>query len=197
MKQTTTLQKEIIAVTNRQICHGDLLQQIERLATSGVAAIILREKDLSTSAYLELAQQCQQCLQGSEVSLLLNRPDVARQLSVQALQLSFPVFAQQHDALQDFTKVLVSVHAVEEAVQAAQWGADGLIAGHIFTTDCKKGVPPRGLDFLEQVCAAVNIPVYAIGGITEQTFPLIQQSSAVGACVMSQAMQDEFFWLVH
>lgn len=192
-----TLQKEIIAVTNRALCSGDFLQQVKRLAESGVAAIILREKDLSAEAYLELAKQCQQSLQGSEVAFLLNRPDAAQQLGIRELQLSFPVFAQQREQLQDFLRVLVSVHTVEEAVQAASWGAAGLIAGHIFTTDCKKGVPPRGLEFLEQICTAVDIPVYAIGGITAQTFPLIQQSNAVGACVMSQAMQDEFFWLVH
>ena len=41
----------------------------------------------------------------------------------------------------------------------------GATAGHIFATDCKKGLPPRGLDFLKNVCDAVEIPVYAIGGI--------------------------------
>ena len=40
-----------------------------------------------------------------------------------------------------------------------------MTAGHIFATDCKKGLPPRGLDFLKNVCDAVEIPVYAIGGI--------------------------------
>ena len=40
-----------------------------------------------------------------------------------------------------------------------------MTAGHIFATDCKKGLPPRGLDFLKNVCDAVGIPVYAIGGI--------------------------------
>ena len=40
-----------------------------------------------------------------------------------------------------------------------------MTAGHIFATDCKKGLPPRGLDFLKSVCDAVGIPVYAIGGI--------------------------------
>jgi thiamine-phosphate pyrophosphorylase len=84
---------------------------------------------------------------------------------------------------------------VEESVQAAQWGAHGLIAGHIFATDCKKGVPPRGLDFLQQVCNAVTLPVYAIGGISVKTYPLVQQSNAAGVCVMSQAMEQEnFFW---
>ena len=40
-----------------------------------------------------------------------------------------------------------------------------MTAGHIYATDCKQGLPPRGLDFLEEVCRAVDIPVWAIGGI--------------------------------
>lgn len=102
MKHEEISQKAIIAVTNRQLCHGDFLQQIERLAASGVAAVILREKDLSTAAYLELAQQCQQRLQHTGTALLLNRTDAARQLGIREIQLSFPVFAQQREQLQDF-----------------------------------------------------------------------------------------------
>lgn len=188
-------QKPIIAITNRHLCCGDFLQQIERLADSGVRTILLREKDLSAEAYLDLARQCQQLLRYTGTTLLLNRIEAAQQLGVGEVQLSYPVFAAQRTQAAAFQRVLVSVHSVEEAVQAAQWGASALIAGHIFVTDCKKGVPPRGLAFLEQICAAVAVPVYAIGGITAQTFPLIQCSHAAGACVMSQAMQGNFFWL--
>ena len=40
-----------------------------------------------------------------------------------------------------------------------------MTAGHVYVTDCKKGLPPRGLEFLKEVCTKVTIPVYAIGGI--------------------------------
>ena len=67
---------------------------------------------------------------------------------------------------QQFFKVIgTSVHSVEDAIKAEQLGATYMTAGHIFATDCKKGLPPRGLDFLKNVCDTVQIPVYAIGGI--------------------------------
>ena len=50
-------------------------------------------------------------------------------------------------------------------MEAERLGAAYVTAGHIFTTDCKKGLPPRGLDFLKNVCDAVTIPVYGIVGI--------------------------------
>lgn len=64
----------------------------------------------------------------------------------------------------DFESVSTSIHKPEEAVKAQQLGADFMFAGHVFVTDCKKGLPPRGLDFLRNVVQAVDIPVYGIGG---------------------------------
>jgi thiamine-phosphate diphosphorylase len=58
-----------------------------------------------------------------------------------------------------------SVHDLGGAVQAQFDGADYLIAGHVFDTQSKDGQPGRGLDWLEAICDAVQIPVIAIGGI--------------------------------
>lgn len=187
---------KILAITNRMLCQGDFQHQLVRLAQSGVSAIILREKDLSEQDYERLAQQCIETLRDAPVSLFLNgHVDVARRLGVKKVQLSYPLFRQEHGHLADMEQTVVSVHSVEEAMQAASWGADGLIAGHIFATDCKKGVEPRGIQFLQQICAAVSVPVYAIGGICAETWPLLQDTGAAGACVMSQAMTEgNFFW---
>jgi thiamine monophosphate synthase len=61
-------------------------------------------------------------------------------------------------------------------------------AYHIFPTGCKPGVPPRGVELLRQVCRAVPLPVYAIGGISPELFPAVLQAGAAGACVMSGPM---------
>ena len=83
----------------------------------------------------------------------------------------------------------VSVHTVEEARNAEKLGADGLIAGHIFVTDCKKGLAPRGLEFLKEVCAAVSIPVFAIGGIDDSNSDAVRLAGAQGECRMSWYMR--------
>jgi thiamine-phosphate pyrophosphorylase len=88
-----------------------------------------------------------------------------------------------------FVVLGVSIHSVEEAISAYQAGATYLTAGHIFTTDCKKDLPPRGLDFLHTVCTAVPIPVYAIGGIDENNTITCIQEGAAGVCMMSSYMQ--------
>ena len=103
---------------------------------------------------------------------------------------------------QQFFKVIgTSVHSVEDAIKAEQLGATYMTAGHIFATDCKKGLPPRGLDFLKNVCDTVQIPVYAIGGINiassegdDSTLNVprlkdVMECGAAGGCIMSGMMR--------
>jgi len=80
---------------------------------------------------------------------------------------------------------------VEWAKRSVNMGAAYLIAGHIFQTDCKKEVPPRGLDFLKQVCESVSIPVFAIGGITQFNVNDALKAGTDGICVMSHLMTCE------
>jgi thiamine-phosphate pyrophosphorylase len=77
---------------------------------------------------------------------------------------------------------------VEEALRAQNAGATYLLAGHIFATGCKPGVPPRGLAFLQEVCQASALPVYALGGIDAANARACIQAGAKGVCVMSECM---------
>ena len=65
------------------------------------------------------------------------------------------------------------------------------MAGHIYATDCKKGLPPRGLSFLREVCSNVTVPVYAIGGIgfADGRIEEVCKNGAKGACIMSEVMK--------
>jgi thiamine-phosphate pyrophosphorylase len=91
-----------------------------------------------------------------------------------------------------FRVIGASCHSVEEALEAQQLGCTYITAGHVFATDCKKGLPPRGLDFLRAVCAAVDIPVYAIGGINSENLQDVMKCGAAGGCIMSGLMRGEW-----
>lgn len=82
-----------------------------------------------------------------------------------------------------------SVHSIEEAKEAESLGATYVTAGHIFQTDCKKDLAPRGINFLEDVVQSVSIPVYAIGGIHSDNLSKIVSTNAAGACMMSDYMK--------
>ena len=61
-----------------------------------------------------------------------------------------------------------------------------VIAGHIFKTDCKKDVPPRGINFLKEICNNTDLPVYAIGGINLDNMKLCFEAGADSVCMMSE-----------
>ena len=144
---------DILCITNRTLCRDDFLPRLERIAQCAPAGILLREKDLSASEYLCLAEKVIAICKAN------------------------------------FSAIATSCHSFEEALEAEAYGCTYLIAGHIFATDCKKGMPPRGTEFLRTLCGSVSIPVYAIGGIDSRNIASVRRAGAKGACTMSGCMR--------
>lgn len=182
--------KHIIAVTSRKLCTRPFLQVVEELAEKNLKTIVLREKDLTEEEYEELARRCLEICGRTGANLTLhNFVSAARNLGVKKIHLPYPVFLKEADRLQDFESISTSIHKPEEALRAQELGAHFVFAGHIFETDCKKGLTPRGLDFLRQVLETVKIPVYGIGGIHENNYQQVLDAGAAGICMMSEFMK--------
>lgn len=183
-----TFPNKVICVTCRSLCRRPLEEQVGRIAAVGVKQVILREKDLSEEEYMRLADAVlKQCEKYGADLIIHSFPDAARKLGVKKLHM--PLNMLTADLCGEFETVGSSVHSVEDAVSAEKMGVSYVTAGHIFATDCKKGLPPRGLDLLRQVCGAVDIPVYAIGGINEENIGQVLDAGAQGACIMSGLMR--------
>ena len=183
----------ILAVSNRKLCSRPFLEQIERVCKIHPEAVILREKDLTEGEYRILAKEVMNICSRYQVACILhNFWEIAIELGCTSVHLPLPVLQKiPCKEKKKFTKIGISVHSVEEAKEAERLGASYLAAGHIYATDCKKGLPPRGLDFLEEVCKEVNIPVYGIGGIKfdEEQWNDMEKCGAVGGCIMSGMMK--------
>lgn len=179
----------VICVTHRLLCPDDFLERLDRIAAQHPYAIVLREKDLSESEYEALARDCLRICQKHAVSLNLNSQiAVARRIGCDGIHLPFHLLLQHKNELDDFSRVGVSLHSPEEVAQLADTPATYVQAGHVFPTDCKAGVPPRGLSFLRAVCQATDLPVFGIGGINAERYPAVLQTGAAGACIMSGLM---------
>lgn len=181
---------EIICVTNRSLCRGDFLERIKAIAGSGPAAIILREKDLTEEEYGELASAVMRICDSSQIPCILHyHKKVAERLKASALHVPLPVLREMTEQERKaFQRLGASCHSVSEAVEAEALGCTYLVAGHIFATECKKGLEPRGMSFLQEVCKSVNLPVYAIGGICRENIGMVKAAGAKGGCVMSGLM---------
>ena len=179
-----------MCVTNRLLCRGDFLEQIEKLAKAQPKGIILREKDLSEREYRELAQAVLGiCERYGTLCILHGFADIAVELGATALHLPLHILRElPSNKTEQFTVLGASCHSTEEAKEAEALGCTYIAAGHVFDTDCKKGTPGRGLEFLKQVCESVALPVYGIGGISEENAGQVINAGARGVCVMSGAM---------
>ncbi len=197
---------DIIAITNRHLSSRPFMEQLERVCKLHPHAIVLREKDMPEAEYLSLACDVISLCKKYDVQCILHSfINAAMELKHPYIHLPLPIledYVYNMGVHPHFFKVVgTSIHSVEDAIKAEQLGATYLTAGHIYATDCKKGLPPRGLDFLKNVCNAVLVPVYAIGGIniasnksdnsnlTVPRFTEVMESGAAGVCIMSGMMK--------
>lgn len=180
----------VIAVTNRKLCTDNFVLRVREILSAEPFEVILREKDLSDDKYCQLAKEIVADNNGYKKVLALNRPEIALELGIENVHLTMQQL-MEHGRPSFIKRAGVSVHSAEEAETAQKLGVDYLIAGHIYATDCKKGVPPRGIEFFRGVCESVDIPVFAIGGISENNFNEPLENGGTGVCLMSEFMKCE------
>ena len=175
--------------------HGLLLDSIGNAAAAGVDWIQLREKDYSGRDWARLVHESLQRVKssGARTRVLVNdRLDVALACGAGGVHLSengIPVAEAcrlRDEHFLDRTRkgdflVGLSCHSLGAALGAARAGADYIYFSPIFFTPSKTNYgPPQGVERLAQVCAAVNIPVIGIGGITLENAPECFRAGAAG-----------------
>lgn len=186
---------DIIVITNRHIAGNDYLKIIENIAKENPKAIILREKDLNEDEYFKLANKIIDICKIYKTTLILhNFINVAIKLDYDKIHLPLQKLEKiPYEIKKKFTLIGASCHSTEDAIKAESLGANYILAGHIYDTNCKQGAPGRGLDFLSNICKSINIPVYAIGGISPKNIKNVRQVGASGGAIMSSCMKSKNF----
>lgn len=145
--------------------------------SGGVDAIQLRVPKLSAGERSELADALIPVC-GDRALLVINRD--WRLAGKRKLALHLP--ENMAAPTVSFRFVSRSVHSVEAAARAT--GANALIAGHIYESASKPGLPPIGVSGLRQIVAASRTPVIAIGGITSENAQCCIREGANGVAVI-------------
>ena len=184
---------DVLCVTSRNLCKEGFLIRIRKIAACHPAGVILREKDLSEAEYRALAEQVMSICADHAVNCILHSfVDTAIDLRAEAIHLPLHILRDMTEEQKaQFKMIGASCHSVGDAIEAQTLGCSYITAGHVFETDCKKGLPGRGLIFLRDVCNAVRIPVYGIGGIDAGNVSEVRKAGASGACLMSSLMVSE------
>lgn len=181
---------KILSVTNRKLCREPLAERMQKIAGGGADYIILREKDLEERTYESFAGQLLKSC--GEKLILHSFPEAAERLQLPRLHLPLPALRSlSAEDRERFTTLGTSCHSLDDVKEAENLGCTYVTLGHIFATDCKKGLPPKGVFFLEEIAKATSLPVYAIGGIGRENIRLTREAGASGACIMSGLMVCE------
>jgi len=184
---------DLYLITDRRQCGGeDLSGRVGRALRGGVCAVQLREKDLSTRERYDLGLRLREMTSGFGAKLLVNG-DAALALAIGADGVHLPQDGLPADACRKLVGqdmlVGVSTHSLSEATGAETKGADFITFGPVYFTPSKAGYgPPVGLDSLRTICAAVRLPVFALGGVAPGNIEEVIFAGAAGVAMISAVL---------
>jgi len=169
--------------------------QVEAALRGGVKAVQLREKDLSPTELLPLAQEIRDLTVRYGVKLFINSCIE----TVQAVQADGIHLPSQNPLIAEARKILgpdiligVSTHTLNEIDIAQSSGADFVTFGPTYPTPSKARYgDPVGLVQLKEACHAFSIPVFALGGITAQQIPELQAVDCKHVACIGAILQAE------
>ena len=182
-------------VTNRyQDSLESFLEKVETACRSGVTIVQLREKNLTTNQYYQLAKQVKEITDAYQVPLIIDdRLDVCLAVDAAGLHIGddeLPVSVARQVLGPD--KILgVTAKTVKRALEAEEGGANYLGTGAIFPTTTKENAPITLISTLKTICQRVAIPVVAIGGLTSENIDQLVGTGIAGVAVVRDLMQAE------
>ena len=182
-------------VTNRyQDSLESFLEKVETACRSGVTIVQLREKNLTTNQYYQLAKQVKEITDAYQVPLIIDdRLDVCLAVDAAGLHIGddeLPVPVARQVLGPD--KILgVTAKTVKRALEAEEGGANYLGTGAIFPTTTKENAPITLISTLKTICQTVAIPVVAIGGLTSENIEQLIGTGIAGVAVVRDLMQAE------
>ena len=195
-------------ISNRKLCENENLEkQIKKiflayekkiiLKNFDIVALTLREKDLNKNEYLKLIEKVYPICQKYKINLILHQNydlNLDDKYKIDGIHLSYNIFKSLNEnikaeLIKKYKRIGVSIHSLNEAKEVESLGASYVVAGHIFETDCKKGLEPRGLKFIKDLSSALSIPIFAIGGIDEKNSLSVINNGAFSVCMMSTLMK--------
>lgn len=185
----------LYAVTDRHwLGNSTLYEQVEHAISGGATFIQLREKNLCQDEFLNEAIEIKALCGRYGIPFVINdNVDVAMRMDADGVHVGqSDMEAGNVRAMIGKDKILgVSVQSVPQALLAQERGADYLGVGAVFHTGSKPDADDVSFDTLKAICAAVSIPVIAIGGISRDNIMRLSGSGICGIAVISAIFAEK------
>lgn len=185
----------LYAVTDRTwVGKQTLYEQVEAAIRGGATCIQLREKELGEEAFLEEAKELAALCRRYNIPFFINdNVEIAVKCNADGIHVGQEDMdvSEVRRRVGENMMIGVSVHSVEEALEAVQNGADCLGTGAVFSTATKRDVSLLPLETIRDICNAVEVPVVAIGGINKNNIMELSGSCVDGVALVSAIFAAE------
>ncbi len=185
----------VYLVTDRNVLKGKkLIAAIEESIKGGAGIIQLREKNISSREFLNIAEEVKQITDKYDIPLIINdRIDIALAVNASGVHLG-----QEDMPCKKARKILgkdmiigVSAHNLEEALKAQEDGADYIGCGAVFTTTTKSDTTNIEISDIKRIKESIKIKMVAIGGINEENISKLQGTGIDGVAVVSAILSKD------
>ena len=178
----------LYVLINSSIATKSVKETARLVIDGGADAIQLREKTISDSEFISLAGEVRDITTRSGTLLIINdRVHVAREINADGVHLGqqdMSVLAAR-DIIGNEKIIGVSTHSIIQARQAQKDGADYIAIGPIYPTRTKEYEPSIGIEIIQEISGAVNIPFIAIGAITLENLDEVLKAGASRVAICS------------
>ena len=179
----------LYAVTDRMWTGKQtLMEQVEDALKGGATCVQLREKELDEETFLQEAMEMKALCEKYHVPFFVNdNVEIAVKCKADGIHIGQGDMAagKVRQQVGEDMMIGVSVHTVEEALEAVRSGADCLGVGAMFSTATKKEANVLTKEMLSDICKAVDIPVVAIGGINKENMAELKGTGVDGVALVS------------
>ena len=177
----------VMLVLDPKLTKKDIFEDCENAVRAGIPSIQYREKEKGKGEMLEECRKLKETCSGKALFFVNDRADIALAAGADGLHLG-----QDDLPLAEARKLLpnaiigITVHSVEEAVEAEKGGADYVSVSPVFFTATKSDAGNAiGLEMVKKVKESVKIPVMGIGGINSENAKSVIDAGADYVAVVS------------
>ncbi len=180
---------DLYFITDSKLTRKTVLEDVKSAIKAGVRIIQYREKEKNTKEMINEAKKIGRlCKENNTIFIINDRVDIALATDADGTHLGnddMPYTTARR--LVGYKKIIgLTVHNVEEAVEAEKIGADYIGISPIFETKTKLDAgKPAGIKLIEDVKKKINIPLVAIGGINENNIKAVLKAGARSIAAIS------------
>lgn len=179
----------LVVITDLKLCEDNIYKRVFKFLNYG-ANVVLRAKELGKNDYFKFANEVlKSCASFKEQIFIHKFVNVALNLECKNIWLPLKDLEIYKGDLAKFDKIVASTHSVDEVKSALNLGANSICLSHIYKTDCKFNLTPKGLNLINDVRKFYNGKIYALGGINSSNFKNCLNVGANKICIMSEAMK--------